>query len=180
MLTLVIPESELYDEKNNEFIQVKSQTLVLEHSLVSIAKWESKWKKSYLSSKNKTRDEIIDYIRCMTITKNVNPAVYNSINGPALKSIQKYINDPMTATFFSDQDSKRGQNNTITAEIVYYWMISLGIPFECQKWHFNRLMTLIKVCDIKNNPDRKMSRREILTRNEALNEERKKKYKTRG
>lgn len=179
MLTIIVPESELYDERNNEFIQVKEQTIVLEHSLVSIAKWESKWKKSYISSTDKTLEEILDYIKCMTITKNVNPIIYKSLNKDALKAIKDYMDDPMTATFFSEIPSKGGKS-VITAEVVYYWMISLGIPFECQKWHFNRLMALIKVCDLKQNPGKKMSRREILTRNQALNEERKRKYNTKG
>ncbi len=180
MLTIIVPETELYDEQRNEFIQIKEQTLVLEHSLVSIAKWESKWKKSYLSSKNKTYEETIDYIKCMTITKNVNPLIYKSLNRNALSSIERYINDPMTATYFSETDTRPSGPSIITAEIIYYWMISLNIPMECQKWHFNRLIALIKVCNIKNNPGKKMSRREILTRNQALNEERKRKYNTRG
>lgn len=180
MLTILVPETELYDEQKNEFIQIKAQTLVLEHSLVSIAKWESKWKKSYLSTKNKTYEETMDYIKCMTITKNVNPLIYKSLNREALEAINRYLNDPMTATFFSEKDDRPSGPNIITAEIVYYWMISLNIPMECQKWHFNRLIALIKVCNIKNNPGKKMSRREILTRNQALNEERKRKYNTRG
>ena len=180
MLTIIVPESELYDEKKNEFIQIKEQILVLEHSLVSIAKWESKWKKSYLSSKNKTRDEVVDYIRCMTITKNVNPIIYKAIGAEAMEAIQKYINDPMTATYFYEDDRKQSNREIVTAEVVYYWMISLGIPMECQKWHFNRLITLIRVCDLKTNTGKKMSRREILTRNQALNEARKRKYNTRG
>lgn len=180
MLTILVPESELYDERNNEFIQIKEQTLVLEHSLVSIAKWESKWKKSYLSNNNKTLEETLDYIKCMTITKNVNPLIYKSLNREALEAIQKYINDPMTATYFYDKEDKPSRPSTITAEVVYYWMISLGIPMECQKWHFNRLIALIRVCNIKSNSGKKMSRSEILLRNKALNEERKRKYKTRG
>lgn len=180
MLTIIVPETELYDEQKNEFIQIKEQTLVLEHSLVSIAKWESKWKKSYLSSKNKTYEETVDYIKCMTITKNVNPLIYKSLNRKALESIERYINDPMTATYFSEKDTRPVGPSIITAEIVYYWMISLGVPMECQKWHFNRLIALIKVCNIKNNPGKRMSNREILTRNQALNEERRRKYNTRG
>lgn len=180
MLTIIVPETELYDEQKNEFIQIKEQTLVLEHSLVSIAKWESKWKKSYFASKNKTYEETVDYIKCMTITKNVNPLIYKSLNRKALESIERYINDPMTATYFSEKDNRPAGPSIITAEIVYYWMISLGVPMECQKWHFNRLIALIKVCNIKNNPGKRMSNREILTRNQALNEERRRKYNTRG
>lgn len=180
MLTIIVPETELYDEQKNEFIQIKEQTLVLEHSLVSIAKWESKWKKSYFASKNKTYEETVDYIKCMTITKNVNPLIYKSLNRKALESIERYINDPMTATYFSEKDTRPSGPSIITAEIVYYWMISLGVPMECQKWHFNRLIALIKVCNIKNNPGKRMSNREILTRNQALNEERRRKYNTRG
>lgn len=179
MLTIIVPETELYDENNNEFVYIKEQTLVLEHSLVSIAKWESRWKKSYISTTSKTVEETIDYIKCMTITKNVNPLIYRSLNKDILKKIKDYIDDPMSATYFSEP-KKMGGRSAITAELVYFWMISYNIPFECQKWHFNRLLALIKVCDIKNNTGKKMSRREILTQNQALNAERKKKYNTRG
>ena len=116
----------------------------------------------------------------MTITKNVNPLIYKSLKKESFDAIQAYINDPMTATYFYDKDDRPSGPNIVTAEVVYYWMISLGIPMECQKWHFNRLIALIRVCNIKSNTGKKMSRSEIVSRNRALNEERKRKYKTRG
>lgn len=170
---------EFYDEDNNEFIMFNEQVLQLEHSLVSISKWESKWHIPFLDGKDKTLEQIIDYVRCMTITQNVKPEVYNRLTEDNLKAINDYIENPMTATTFSD-DNQRPSREIITSEIIYYWMVSFNIPFECQKWHLNKLLTLIKVCNIKNSPPKKMSRQEILSRNRALNEARKKNLNTRG
>ena len=179
MLSIVVPEREYYDEDKNEFIHSKETTLQLEHSLVSLSKWESKWNKPFLSSKDKTDEEILDYIRCMTITQNVDPSVYLRLSKKNIEQIVNYINLPMTATTFSDRENgKKGE--IITAEIVYYWMISLNVPFECQKWHLNRLLTLIKVCSIKNTPPKKMSKSEILSRNRALNASRRRALGSKG
>ena len=179
MLKITIPEMEFYDEDNNEFIMFNEQVLQLEHSLVSISKWESKWHIPFLDGKDKTLEQIIDYVRCMTITQNVKPKVYNRLTEDNLKAINDYIENPMTATTFSDIN-QRPSREIITSEIIYYWMVSFNIPFECQKWHLNKLLTLIKVCNIKNSPPKKMSRQEILSRNRALNEARKKNLNTRG
>ena len=170
---------EFYDEDNNEFIMFNEQVLQLEHSLVSISKWESKWHVPFLDGKDKTLEQIIDYVRCMTITQNVKPEVYNRLTEDNLKAINDYIENPMTATTFSDIN-QRPSREIITSEIIYYWMVSFNIPFECQKWHLNKLLTLIKVCNIKNSPPKKMSRQEILSRNRALNEARKKNLNTKG
>lgn len=180
MLQITIPSTELWDEQKEEFVYTKEKTLQLEHSLVSISKWESKWNKSFLSSKEKTTEEIIDYIRCMTITQNVDPEIYTRLSNRTIQQIYDYINAPMTATVFSDTGQKGGNRDVITSELIYYWMIALNIPFECQKWHLNRLLTLIRVCEIKNAPPKKMSKRETMSRNAALNAARRKKYNTKG
>ena len=179
MLKITIPEMEFYDEDKNEFIMFNEQVLQLEHSLVSISKWESKWHIPFLDGKDKTLEQIIDYVRCTTIAQNVKPEVYNRLTEDNLKAISDYIENPMTATTFSDFN-QRPSREIITSEIIYYWMVSFNIPFECQKWHLNKLLTLIKVCNIKNSPPKKMSRQEILSRNRALNEARKKNLNTRG
>lgn len=175
MLKITIPAGEMWDELNNEFVTTKEQTLVLEHSLVSLSKWESRWRKPFLSKEPKTQEETIDYIKCMTLTQNVNPIVYKFISKENIKLINAYIDNPMTATTFSERENRKINREIITAEIIYYWMIALTIPLECQKWHLNRLLTLIRVCDIKNQPSKKMSRNEILSRNRALNAARRKK-----
>ena len=180
MLQITIPSTELWDEQKEEFVYTKEKTLQLEHSLVSISKWESKWNKSFLSSKEKTTEEIIDYIRCMTITQNVDPEIYTRLPNQTIQQIYDYINAPMTATVFSDTGRKGGNRDVITSELIYYWMIALNIPFECQKWHLNRLLTLIRVCEIKNAPPKKMSKRETMSRNAALNAALRKKYNTKG
>ena len=179
MLRITIPAQELYDETSQEFIYTKEQTLEMEHSLVSLSKWESKWHKPFLGANEKTKEEILDYVRCMTLTKNVDPSVYKFLTAANLKEIQSYIDDAMTATTFSNHGSGNGRE-IITAEIIYYSMISLNIPFECQKWHLNRLITLIRVCSDKNQPPKKMSKKAIMSQNAALNAARRKQLNTKG
>lgn len=179
MLTITIPSVEMWDEKREQFVYMQETTLDLEHSLVSLSKWESKWEKPFLSSKDKTEEEVSDYIKCMTLTPNVNPIVYTCLTADNISTITNYIDAPMTATTFNDTSNRPGRE-TITAELIYYWMIALNIPFECQGWHLNRLLTLIKVCNIKNTPPKKRSKRDIMSRNAALNAARKKQLNTRG
>ena len=179
MLEIIIPGLELYNEETNEFTCYDDVKLELEHSLVSISKWESKWCKPFLDGKDKTLDEIVDYIRCMTISDNIESDVYDRLTEENLVAINEYIGRPMTATTFNNEKKSTGRE-IITSEIIYYWMVSFNIPFECQYWHLNRLLTLIKVCNVKNNPPKKMSQKEILARNKALNDARKKELGTRG
>lgn len=178
MLNIVVPDQEFFNEKTQEFFTLKGQTLQLEHSLVSLSKWESKWNKPFLSKNEKTSKETIDYIRCMTITQNVKPYIYDMLTNENILDINKYIDSPMTATTFNVQNTP--SREIVTSEIIYYWMISLNIPLECQKWHLNRLLTLIRVCNLKNAPSKKMSKKEIMSRNAALNAARRKKLNTKG
>jgi len=170
MLKITISTIEQYDESLNEFIVSKEQTLQLEHSLVSLSKWESKWNKPFITKTEKTREETIEYIKCMTITQNVDEEVYKTIPNQIIIQVNEYIDSTMTATRLPKPNSHNRE--IITSEIIYHWMISLNIPFECQKWHLNRLLTLINVCNIKNSPPKKMGKRDVARRNTALNEER--------
>ena len=162
------------------FIDPKYQTLQLEHSLVSLSKWESKWNKSFLSKRNLTGEEILDYIKCMTITQNVKPEVYEHLSRDNITEIENYITAPMTATCFAEDKNTKPNRETVTSELIYYWMIALNIPFECQKWHLNRLLTLIRVCNVKNQPPKKMGRRDVMRRNSALNAARRQQLNSRG
>lgn len=181
MLTITIPAGEAFDESTNRFIITeKEQVLQLEHSLISISKWESKWKQPFLDkSKEKTNEQVMDYIRCMTINPNVDPNVFERLTLENVEEIKNYIEDPMTATWFSeDKKSSNGKGtrrakDIVTSEIIYYWMISFGIPVEFEKWHLNRLITLIRVCSIKNTPQKKMSKTDLASRNKMLNDARK-------
>lgn len=181
MLYIEVPlENEKWDDNKQEFIEPKKQNLQLEHSLVSLSKWESKWCKPFLSS-NKTDDEILDYIKCMTVTPNTNPLVYNYLTDTNIQEIVDYINSPMTAATFPKDNKTKMNREIVTADLIYYWMISLQIPFEpCQKWHLNRLLALIRVCDIKNSPPRKRSRSEISAEYARINAARRKQYNTKG
>lgn len=181
MLYIDVPSRELYNKETNRIFTVKGRRLQLEHSLVSISKWEAKWKKPFLRKEKMTSEEFIDYVKCMTLTQNVEPEVYNCLSVENLHQIVDYINDPMTATtFFEDPSKKPGRQRTITSELVYYWMTALNIPMECQKWHFNRLLTLIRVANIENAPKKKSSKGDIMRRNKALNDARRKALNTRG
>lgn len=180
MLKLTVPKQEFFNNKTNEFIEFKGQDLQLEHSLVSLSKWESKWCKPFLKNEPKTNEELIDYIRCMTITQNVDPMTYYCLTAKNIEEINKYIEAPMTATTFYEPAGHGGRKETVTSELIYYWMIALNIPVEFQKWHLNRLLTLIRVCNIKNQPPKKMSKGDIMRRNKALNDARRKQYNTTG
>jgi len=154
MLKITIPSIELYDETREEFVSSKEQTIQLEHSLVSISKWESKWNKPFLSKNEKTIEETIDYIRCMTISQSTNEDLYRFLSDDNIRQVRAYIETPMTATTFSD-DKKTINRDIITSEIIYLLDDYSNVSFECQKWHLNRLLTLINVCNIKNNPPKK-------------------------
>lgn len=179
MLKLTIVQPELYNDVLNEFIPSKFYKIQLEHSLVSLSKWESNWKKPFLSNDEKTLEETIDYIKCMTITQNVPDDVYNYISNDQYSQILEYIHSERTATTLPSRKST-GRREVITSELIYYWMVILNIPFECQKWHLSRLLTLINVCDIKNSPPKKMSKKEIATRNAELNAARRKSLGSQG
>lgn len=184
MLKIYIEPQELFDNKKQEFINIKGQTLLLEHSLVSISKWESKWKRPFISKNNddkKTLEETLDYIKCMTITEDVDDIIYNCLSNENIQKINKYIEDPMTATTFYIENKNYSINREqITSELIYYWMVSSNIPIECEKWHINRLLTLIRIFSLKNTPPKKMSKKEIMSRNAALNAARRKKLNTSG
>lgn len=181
MLQIVVPEFELFDEETSTFKSIKQQTLQLEHSLVSLSKWESKWNKAFLSKKDKTREETLDYIRCMTLTKNVDPDLYRYLPANIIAQVNDYISAPMSATYLHRPNSETRSQETITSELIYYWMISLNIPFECQKWHLSRLLKLIEVCNVKNKaPSNRMSQREIMRDHARINAARRKRLNTRG
>lgn len=180
-IIIEVPAKEMFDEVHQEFINVPKTTLKLEHSLVSISKWESKWKKPFISKDPKTMEETIDYIKCMTISQNVDDMVYRCISNADIQRINDYIADPMTATWFAENTKKKQNTRIITSELIYYWMIALNIPVEFQKWHLNRLITLIQVCSEESNQEnKKMTKREMLERNRSINNARKAALHTRG
>lgn len=179
MLKIYVEPMSLFNNETNEFIDFDGGYLRLEHSLVSMAKWESKWHKPFMDKVEKTEEEMIDYFRCMTIDPVKNDNIYYALSKENIDIIQKYIDDPMTATTITDKRKNGGARSKITAELIYYWMISFNIPVEFEKWHLNRLLTLIRVCDIKNDTS-KMSKKQTMASNKALNAARRARYGTRG
>lgn len=191
MLTLTVPESRWWDEEKEEFKFTKKKTIQLEHSLISLSKWEAKWKKAYLRDKGSlTAEETLDYIKQMTLTQSVDDSVYEAIlSSPELmKQIQEYIDDPMTATVINrpmENPDRPSHKETITSELIYYWMISAKIPWEAQKWHLGRLLTLIEVVSVKNeqamakNPYKRSTSSQMRNRS-SLNAKRRAARKSRG
>lgn len=180
MLEIKTPESEFWDEKNERFVKVESQIFTFEHSLISISKWESKWQIPFLGKEEKTKEQMADYIRCMSLKKmDVKSLSYFSKEN--MDAIAEYIQSKQSATFFHD-DSKNGRKSReqITSELIYYWMVAYNIPSEYEKWHLNRLLNLIRICEIKNRPPKKQPKGSILKSNAALNAARRKQLGTRG
>lgn len=180
MLQIEIPEREVFDEETDTFYKIDGAKLKLEHSLISISKWEAKWCKPFLDRKEKTVEETIDYVRCMSVVPNTDPAVFNNLTTENINEVTKYIDAPMTATTFNNLIEEPPSREIITSEIIYYWMIVNNIPMECQKWHLNRLLTLIKVCVKKNSPGRKIPKNTLLSKQAELNAARRAKFNTKG
>lgn len=180
MLTITIPSAELWDEEAEKFKATPEFVLDFEHSLVSLSKWESKFEKPFLGKGDKTREEVFEYLKAMTITPDVDPDTYLYMTKENIDDINAYVNSNQSATTFGELPESRNSGEEITSELIYFWMTSYRIPFVCETWHLNRLFSLLRICGIKNGEQKKMSRREILARNRSLNAERRAKLKTKG
>ena len=180
MLIITIDELEVFNEETNEFETFKPITIELEHSLISLSKWESKYQKPFLTNSEKSVEELFGYLQAMVLTPGVDPDVLYRCSTEDITKIQEYIDSPQSATTFGSMPERRGPGEVITSELVYYWMVAYTIPFECQHWHLNRLFALIRICNIKNSGPEEMSRNEIAQRNRELNEQRKRQLGTRG
>lgn len=182
MLELTVPAGELWDEENCCFILTKETRLNMEHSLVSISKWEAIWQVAFLSQTSPTQEQMISYAKCMTLTQNVDENVYRVMTAKNIEDIYTYINNPMSATRIRRVETKRSgvKANKVTSELIYFWMVQDGIPFECQKWHLNRLLNLIEIYNIKNSGGKKMSKNDIFKQNSSLNAQRRRQLNSLG
>jgi hypothetical protein len=180
MLKLIIQGDEFFDEETQTFSTVDDVFLELEHSLASLSKWEAEFQKPFLSPGEKTPKEIFAYIYTMILTEGVDPDIIFRLSQENLDRINAYIESAQSATTFGLMPERSGRGEVVTSELIYYWMVAFNIPFECEKWHLNRLFALIRICNIKNSPQKKLSRNEIAMRNRALNEERRARLGTSG
>jgi hypothetical protein len=180
VLTIIVPGDEYFDDENQEFITRGDIALELEHSLVALSKWEAIHEKPFLGKDEKSSEEVMDYIYAMILTPGVGPGILERLSQKNLEDINAYIDGKKTATWFNDADKSTKQTETLTSELIYYWMIGFNIPFEAQDWHLNRLFTLIRICDVKNSKPKKMSQQEIAARNRELNAKRKAQLGTSG
>jgi len=182
VLTLIIKGKEFFNEETQEFYTDEDEDVVVEfeHSLVSLSKWESIYKVPFLSANDKTPEGIFEYLQLMIVSKDVDPAILYKCSEEDLKRIQEYIDSSESATTFGEMPGRKGPGEVITSELIYYWMVAFNIPFECQYWHLNRLFALVRICNIKNQPPKKMSKHEIASRNRDLNAQRKAALNTKG
>lgn len=180
MLTITIQGDEVYDESTETFGTVGDFTVDLEHSLISLSKWESKYQKPFLANGEKAPEEILDYVNMMVLTPGVPSNFVLRLTDANIKEIKAYIESKQSATTFGQMPERKGRGETITAELIYYWMVAFTIPFECQHWHLNRLFSLIRICNIKNSKPKKMSRHDIAARNRELNAQRRELLNTSG
>lgn len=185
-LIIEVPPGEYFNEETEEFVKVPGVTLKLEHSLIAISKWEAKYHKTFLKKNKKSSEEMKYYIKCMTITQNVNPIIYDLLTSDNYERITKYIENPMSATKIPklafEMNGQEMTKDDLTSEMIYYIMVAAQIPFKCETWHLNRLLKLIEIYNLKNqDPEKnKMSRQQLLARNRALNEARRAKFNTKG
>lgn len=180
MLSIKVPGLELFDEKTSMIHETPGFDLDLEHSLLAVSKWESKFEKSFLSTVDKTREETLAYIECMILTPGIPPGAVKQLSQGNLDEVNAYINSKQTATTFGAMPESRGRSEIITSELIYYWMVAFNIPFECDRWNLNRLLALVRVCNIKNSKQKKMPRHEIARRNAELNAQRRAQLGTAG
>lgn len=179
MLKLNVKISEAFDEEKQEFV-FETFPLELEHSLVSLSKWESEFEKPFLAAEEKTNEEALGYIRAMIVTPDYPSDILNKLQQEDVDAINRYIEAKMTATWFAETKETGPRRQTITSELVYYWMTSYQIPWEAENWHLNRLFTLIKVFNAQNEKPKKTGAKEMAERRRALNEQRRAQFKTRG
>lgn len=180
MLKLIIPGEEYFNEETEEFETIGDFELELEHSLISLSKWESIHQKPFLSNSDKTSEEILDYVKAMILTPIYPEGLFERFTNIQFSQINKYIESKESATTFGDMPERKGRGEVITSELIYYWMVAFTIPFECETWHLNRLFALIRICNLKNSKPQKRSRSEVAARNRELNAQRRAQYNTRG
>jgi hypothetical protein len=180
MLVIHVSGVESFDENTQEFIAQGGTVLELEHSLVSLSKWESIHEKPFLGKEPRTLEEILSYVKCMTLTKKIPREIFQKLSQENIEEIREYIEAKASATWFSEQPGEPKSRDVITSELIYYWMTVFNIPFECERWHLNRLFTLIRICNVKQAKPEKMSSSELARRNRELNAQRRAQLGTTG
>jgi hypothetical protein len=180
MLEIKLGATRQFDDSKQEFVMAGGVPLRLEHSLVSLSKWESIHEKPFLANEDKTQEEIMSYVECMILSTDYPADWQLRLSKENIEEIDAYISKKMTATWFRDAPGKPQTREVITSELIYYWMTVFNIPFTCETWHLNRLFTLVRVCDLKQSKPKKMSRAEVAAQQRDLNAQRRAALKTKG
>ena len=180
MLKIIVPGDEFFDEETEQFTTVGDVVLELEHSLVSLSKWESEFEKAFLGPAEKTSEEVIGYVKAMTLTPDVPSEVFSRLTAQNFNDVNSYIESKQSATTFGVMPETKGKGEIVTGELIYYWLVAFQIPFECEEWHLNRLFSLIRICNIKSGKQKKMSKTQIAQRNRELNAQRREQLGTAG
>lgn len=184
MLLITLEGDEVFNEETQEFSSVGDIDLHLEHSLVSLSKWESKHEVPFLGPQEKTSEQILDYIICMIQDPLIPEDLFNRMKQNQVNQIQEYINSPQSATTFTKDPYERPSREVITSELIYYWLAAFQISFEVETWHLNRLFALVRIAHIKSNESQKggqkIPKHDIARRNRELNAQRRAQYDTSG
>lgn len=179
---------ELFDEETNTFLHPVGKKLHLEHSLLSISKWEAEWEIPFLNT-DKTSEQSLSYIKCCVLDDDFDELLLNTLSDKNILDFNAYLSKGMTAKKIIDLRSSLSQKRksrrpasqkALTSEDIYYSMIQFHVWKECEEWPLQRLLSLLQLCSLKSNSTGEMSKSDQAKFYREENARRKAKYHTNG
>lgn len=180
MITIHFEEMEYYDEQLNRFYTLPPKVVNFEYSLAAVAEWEAIWKIPLLNTElGVDSDMFLSLAMCMSDDREL---LEYYLDDTEKAELHKYLSDSQTATTInsSQNGNTTGRGKVYTAEEIYALMFMNGIPIEWESRNLNRLLVILRIISIYQNPPKKMSQQDVMKQNARLNRERKNKYKTKG